>query len=144
MDIKAALVQKMKTIPRNGPNVVNCNFLLNTSFNQEKIVLDNFSNREEIIQRSQDFEKIMKYTTFEPEFLIPAPDEIEMSDDELLVPFPIFIESPMINPCIRKEKLLLSLLDKAGKLEPSELKIVIELIALNPELLPRKYFLENL
>ena len=29
-------------------------------------------------------------------------EEIELDEEELLTPFPIFIDSPMINPCLRR------------------------------------------
>lgn len=36
--------------------------------------------------------------------------ELELDLEELLTPFPIFLESPVINPCVKKKKVTKDLL----------------------------------
>lgn len=117
---------------------------MSSQIEDKTLLLDNFINKEEFIRRTPNFDNIRKGTIYKPEFLIPEPEEIPIENDELLICFPIIIESPIINPCIRKKSVVLELLEKTGKLNGNELKVLIEIIGMYPDCLSKKYFFDNL
>ena len=62
--------------------------------------------RQEFILRKDPIFKIKSYCIHEPEFLIPAPEEIPLEFDQLMTPFPLFVETPVINSCTDAEKII--------------------------------------
>lgn len=63
------------------------------------------------------------------------PDEVGVWEDHLLTPFPLFIESPLLNPSISHEHIIKELLDHASKLDPEDLKMVEEILKQSPDIL---------
>lgn len=59
--------------------------------------------RDEFLIKFDDIFKIQKLSVFKPDYLIPIPEEVNVTEDPLLTPFPIFVESPLINPCLRHD-----------------------------------------
>lgn len=56
--------------------------------------------------------------------MIPVPDEIAVEEDDLLNPFPFFLESPVINPCLKHEQIINEILDNAGSVENQDIEIL--------------------
>lgn len=75
--------------------------------------------------------------------MIPIPDEIPLGPDEFLTPFPIFLESATLNPCIHREKVVKDILSIEQK-TPYDQKLLEEILVLYPDSIPMQFFLEHL
>ena len=142
--LKQALTAEINLSENSGPDLESETFIISSQVEDKSLLLDNFINKEEFIRRTPNFDNIRKGTIYKPDFLIPEPEEIPFDNSELLICFPIIIESPIINPCIRKNLVVLELLEKTGKLNNNELKVLIEIIGMYPDCLSKKYFFDNL
>jgi hypothetical protein len=142
--IKTAVIEEIEQLDNSGPELEAETFILSCQLEEKRVFLDNFISKEEFVRRSCNFDSIRKGTRFCPEFLVPEPEEIPLDNEELFVPFPFIVQAPLINPCIRKEAVVIELLNKTGKLNKNEFKVLIEIIGLYPDSLTKKYFFENL
>ena len=102
-EIKCQLLIKLSEMKIEGPPLDSQNLLLTPNFQNEHYTLDNYLSRNEFKQRQKYIKKLREYSQYQPEYLIPAPEEVPLQPDEFLTPFPIFLESPTLNPCIRRE-----------------------------------------
>lgn len=59
-------------------------------------------------------------------------------------PFPIFLEAPVLNPCLKHEYLIREILENAGHIEDSDIKILEQILMKNPQELKESYLLEKL
>ena len=77
------------------------------------------------------------------ELLVPEPEDLSEEDD-FLVPFPIFLETPAINPCQNHTEILSEMIEKCKTIENEDKEYFVEVLRENPKSLPKKLFLKNL
>jgi len=57
-------------------------------------------------------------------YLVPEPEEDLDMEIDFLTPFPIFIESPTLNPCIDRKQAIKDLLSRVEKLDEFDMKLL--------------------
>ena len=72
------------------------------------------------------------------------PDEIELKEDDFLVPFPFILDSSVINPCLSHKKIIKKYLSNASRISENELKVIVEIVSLYPNSVDETYFMSNL
>ena len=60
---------------------------------------------------------MQEFTKYESDYLLPDPEIEPFDSEELLTPFPFFLEQPTLNPCVRKKNVAKDLLNRAGNLD---------------------------
>ena len=115
---KKITLELAKLIPI-GPTPPLFNFQFECAF---PIIFDNSDAATDSIRAfnllSSDLDKVL-----EPEFLLPLPTAVDLSADELRTPFPLFLETPILNPDLPHSAIVSQILRSAAKASEADVSV---------------------
>lgn len=59
-------------------------------------------------------------------------------------PFPIFLEAPVLNPCLKHEQLIKEILDNVSAVTKNDIDIMEKILRKYPNELKESYFIDKL
>jgi hypothetical protein len=120
-------IQQIQTVvsslPFIGPDPCVLGLMLIGGSNSQHQIFDNFEEPTQVCQRIKTLASSSELS-LSLDFPIPLPYEIPIECEEMLTPFPLILEAPMINPCLRYGTMIKELLGSLSKLSDDELGVI--------------------
>jgi hypothetical protein len=121
------LIQQIKTsissLPASGPEPCILSLIVSDGINGYQRVVEDLLDPDHVCQRIKTLSSTVELS-FLLDFPIPLPFEVPIESEELLTPFPLTLEAPLINPCLRFGPLIKDLLGSLPKLSEEELGVM--------------------
>lgn len=102
-----------------GPSPNPINFYLDYS---SSVLFENQESINDMIGVYKSLSTINSFSSY-PDFLLPLPSEVEPSYNDLLTPFPLFLEKPILNPDFPQASIVTNILKNLKNATESDISV---------------------